>query len=436
MIRLRKGLDLPIPGAPAYTTQAVAPSASVGVLANDYPDLRLSVEVQVGAHVRVGQPLLSDARRPEIRIPSPAAGSVNKVRRDGRRLVAVEIEVGDEAYVEFPRMTLDGIRDQGRERVTQYLLDSGDWCALRERPFGRLATPGTAPAGIFVRAMDTNPLAVDPRCVVRERLDDLHFGLRALTELTDGPVYVCSRPGAIDSVSELDGIECVEFEGPHPAGLVGTHIHHLLPVSHTRSVWYVSYQDVLAMGNLFRLGRPDPFRTISIGGPAVADPRIIRTTIGASTESLVSAPPIPAPCRVISGSLLSGRVVAQPTAFLGRYHEQISVLPERLPDREKEHGVPRQRRWLRARDRWTAELNGARHPFFPLDAFDGIVPLSVPIGPLLRALAAGDARSAIALGALELEEEDLALCTYCCPAKIDYGPLLREVLDATAETQL
>ncbi len=176
-------------------------------------------------------------------------------------------------------------------------------------------------------------------------------------------------------------------------------------------------------------------RIVSVAGPGIADPRIVRTAIGASTEALVSGPAVHAPCRVISGSVLSGRVVARPTAFLGRYHEQISVLPERLPDRATEPSVSRSRRWRRRRDHWTAELHGAPRPFFPLDVFDRVVPLSIPIGPLLRALAAGDTRSAIALGALELEEEDLALCTYHCPAKIDYGPLLRDVLNTSVEAR-
>jgi len=433
MIRLRKGLDLPIRGAPDQKTRTSASSSTVAVLAQDYPGMRLSAKVRVGDAVRAGQAVLSDSSKPGICIPSPAAGSVTAIRRDGTRLLGVEIEVRGEAYVEFPRVGLGELQKWGRGAVTERLLEAGDRAALRERPFGRLAKPVTAPAAIFVRAMDSNPLAVDASPLLHERPEDLQFGLSALMRLTDGPVFVCSLPGAVDPASKVEGVEYVEFEGPHPAGLVGTHIHHLLPASQARAVWYTSYQDVLAIGQLLRLGRPDPLRVVSIAGPGIADPRIVRTTMGASTEALVSSSAIHAPCRVISGSVLSGRVVARPTAFLGRYHEQITVLPERPPASAAD--ASRSRPWRRRRDQWTAELHGTPRPFFPLDVFERVVPLSVPIGPLLRALAAGDASSAIALGALELEEEDLALCSYHCPAKIDYGPLLRDVLDASAEAR-
>jgi len=48
---------------------------------------------------------------------------------------------------------------------------------------------------------------------------------------------------------------------------------------------------------------------------------------------------------------------------------------------------------------------------------------------LLRALITGDVERSEALGCLELDEEDVALCTFVCPGKYEYGPLLRAMLD-------
>jgi Na+-transporting NADH:ubiquinone oxidoreductase subunit A len=227
----------------------------------------------------------------------------------------------------------------------------------------------------------------------------------------------------------------VRFEGPHPAGLVGTHIHHLCPVSAARRVWHIGYQDVIAIGALLGTGRNDPERVVALGGPHVLRPRLLRTRLGASTEDLVRGELLPGESRIVSGSALSGRRALHPAAFLGRYHEQVCALPV-LPA-----GSTRRRGWLvprpggarrvppwRRPTSWTAEMHGPRRAMLPLDLFDRVVPLHLPIGLLLRALAAGDVESAERYGALELEEEDLALCSYVCPSKLEYGSLLRRVL--------
>jgi Na+-transporting NADH:ubiquinone oxidoreductase subunit A len=438
-IRLRKGFDLPIPGAPVQAIETSPAARSVALLGDDFPDVRAAIQVSVGDRVRIGQSLFTNRRRPELCFPSPASGTVSAVHRgEARRFIGVEVQVEKTESVEFPRVGLSDLRSWSREKTTERLLEAGDWIALRARPFGRIATPGRPPAAIFVRAMDSNPLAVDAAVVLRERPDDLRVGLTALSRLTDGPLYLCSSPGATQAPPEVERLELVEFAGPHPAGLVGTHTHHLLPVSSDRRVWYVGYQDVLAIGHLFRTGRPDPLRVISLAGPAVRSPRLLRTTIGASTEALVRGELTIEHCRIISGSVLSGRIAARPGAFLGRYHEQLCAIPERVAQASGAWWIPSWKRlrrvpWWRAAPTWSNQLHGESSAFFPLDLFERAFPLRLPISPLLRALAAGDARAAVALGALELEEEDLALSSYLCPAKLEYGPLLRIVLDQLAE---
>jgi Na+-transporting NADH:ubiquinone oxidoreductase subunit A len=433
-IRLRKGLDLPISGAPTQVIEEAPVPRSVALLGDDFRNVRLAPRVEVGDRVGVGQALLIDRRNTSIQFPSPASGTVAAVHRgEARRLVAIEIEVGGTDSVEFPRVAFEDLCGWSREQATQRLLEAGEWIALRTRPFGTIATPGSMPAAIFVRAMDSNPLAVDSTLVLRERLDDLRGGLAALSRLTDGPLYLCSRPGAVEPPPDVERLELVEFAGPHPAGLVGTHVHHLLPVSQERSVFYVGYQDVLAIGHLFRMGRPDPRRIISLAGPAVRSPRLLRTTLGASTEDLVRGELSVEQCRIISGSVLSGRAATRPGAFLGRYHEQLCAIPERAPKASGAWWVPSWKRlrrvpWWRSAPAWSNELHGDSSGFLPLDLFERAFPLRLPLSPLLRALAAGDAQAAAALGALELEEEDLALSSYLCPASLEYGPLLRTVL--------
>ncbi len=443
-IVVRQGMDLPIPGAPSDTVEGAPPVGSVAILGDDFPDVRLDARVEEGDSVALGQALLVDARRPEVRFVASSAGRVSSVRRgEGRRLVAVVVEREGEACVEWSPLAADAVRDLGRERTVERLLAAGAWVALRQRPFGGIPDPGTVPDAIFVRAIETDPLAADPAPLMRSRAEDLARGLSALAHLTDGAVFLCTGAGASPGLPEHERVREVQFEGSHPAGLVGTHIHHLCPVSATRRVWYVGVQDVIAIGALLRTGRVEAERVVALAGPFVRRPRQLRTRLGSSTEDLVRGELVDGECRIVSGPVLSGRRALQPAAFLGRYHEQLCALPVAAPGSHRRSGwfVPRASRWLGARRRrarfvppwrprpaWTGEPHGVRRAMLPLDLFERVVPLRLPVGLLLRALSAGDLEAAERYGAAELEEEDLALCTFLCPSKLEYGTMLRRTL--------
>ena len=432
-IRLRRGLDLPIPGAPEPRIETAAPTRTAALLGDDHADLRLSLAVKPGDRVRLGDTLFTDRQHPEIRFTSPVCGRVAAIERaEMRRLAAVVVERDGDEGVHFPAVSATALKGLDRRAVTERLLASGDWVALRSRPFGRIADPAAPPAALFVRAMDTSPLAADAGSVLGEREEDLQLGLVALSRLGDGPLFLCTGPEPSLRLPDLDRLQRVVFEGPHPAGQVGTHLHHLFPGAEAPR-WYIGYQDAIAIGHLFRTGRVDAQRVVSLAGPQVQRPRLLRTHLGANTEELVRGELRPGECRVISGSPLSGRRAAAPGHFLGRYHEQVCVLAARDEPGASAWLVPgalgarRAPAWRR-RLSWGAGLHGRPGAMLPLDLFDRAVPMRLPVGMLLRALAAGDAEAARSFGALALEEEDLALCSFLCPGKLDYGALLRDVL--------
>ena len=263
--------------------------------------------------------------------------------------------------------------------------------------------------------------------------------LPELSTLTDGSVFLVSRPGVTLPGEDLPGIDSIEFEGPHPAGLPGTHIHFLDPVSENKTVWHIGYQDVIAVGHLFRTGQLDSSRVISLAGPGVEKPRLIRTVVGAAASDLTENQLVSGELRQVSGSILSGRALTDPNQYLGRYHIQLSVVRE---NREREFLS-----WQRPGfDRFSVKnvfasgffgLNqkysfttstGSRRAMVPIGMYEGVMPLDILPTFLLRALISNDTEQASALGALELDEEDLALCTFVCPGKYDYGPLLRKNL--------
>jgi Na+-transporting NADH:ubiquinone oxidoreductase subunit A len=434
-VRVRRGLDLPVPGAARGTVEAAPAIRSVAVLGADHPGLRLRALVAVGDAVELGQPLLEARRWPALRVTSPGSGRVQAIHQGERRAIdAVVIALGEGGEPRFDLPTSRALDALPRAALVELLCASGLWCALRTRPFGKIPDPEAEPRAIFVTALDSDPLAPPPELAVAEHEADFAHGLAALAKLTPGPVHLCRRRGSPIPAGGHPRVRVAEFEGPHPAGLPGTHIHHLARVGPGRSVWSLAYPDVIAMGKLLRTGRLWVERIVAVAGPGVGRPRLVRARVGASSEDLLRDAGVEGRCRIVSGPLLAGRTAAGRTAFLGRGHLQVSALREPEPGERapwwRVGRAGRARRLLPGLRSWAGPDGGeAPGPFFPLPDFARVVALDLPVVPLLRALLVGDTESARALGALELVEEDLALCSFLCPSRIDYGALLRRTLE-------
>lgn len=436
-----KGLDLPITGAPQQVVEEGPTVRRVALVGHDYHGLRPTLAVAEGDAVRLGQLLFEDKRRPGVRFTAPAGGKVVAVNRgEKRHLLSVAIEV--DAGVGEETFAVGRPADLTRDRVRDALVQSGLWTGLRQRPYSKVPLPQTAPHSIFVTAIDTNPLCADPAVVLAGREEAFAAGLAALAKLTDGSVFVCKAPGAAIPESAADGrVTVAEFAGPHPAGLAGTHIHFLDGAGMQKPVFWANYQDVAAMGDLFLTGRLNPARVVALGGPVATRPRLLRTRLGACLTDLVAGQVAAGvEARVVSGSLLSGHTAAPPVDFLGRWDLQVCVLRE---GREREllgwqspgaNKFSVKRVFLSAlspakRFAFDTNTHGSPRAMVPVGSFEAVMPLDVLPTFLLRALITGDAERAIELGALELDEEDLGLCTFVCPGKTEYGPLLRRSLD-------
>jgi len=437
MIRIRRGLDVPIAGAPEQLIHDGPRARTVGVLGPDFLGLKPGMSIQVGERVAKGQTLFTDRKAPGICYTAPLAGRIASINRGERRaLQSVVIDAEGDEEILFDRVEPGDLDRLTREQVADNLQRSGLWVAFRTRPFSKVPLPGSAPAAIFVTAIDSHPLSANPAVVLRDAHADFENGIRLLGRLTDGRVWVITRPDA--GIPSGTG-HAASFAGPHPAGLPGTHIHHLDPASETRTIWHVGYQDVVAIGRLFTTGRLHSERVVALGGPGVEKPRLIRTLLGASTEEITAGELRAGEQRIISGSVLGGRHARGALAFLGRYHVQLSVVPE---GREREFmgwlspGVRRHsvlRIYLSAllgarALPMTTNTNGSPRAIVPVGAYEKVMPLDILATPLLKSLVVGDTLTASGLGALELDEEDLALCSYVCPGKYEYGPILRDNL--------
>ena len=440
MIKITKGLNLPIAGMPSQQISSKTAVKRVALLGEEYIGMRPSMAVREGDRVQKGQLLFEDKRNPGVRFTAPASGTISAIHRGERRVLqSVVIDVDGDDAVHFPRYELADLAALTREAVQQQLVESGMWTAFRTRPFSKIPAPGSVPAAIFVTAIDTNPLAADPQPIILAQREAFDAGLTLLTRLTDGKVHVCQASGGKLGGHPVGQVTFNQFAGPHPAGLVGTHIHFLEPVSLKKQVWHLNYQDVIAVGKLFLEGELSSERIVALGGPQVKEPRLLKTCSGASLDELLADELLDDENRVISGSVLSGTHAQGPHAFLGRFHLQLSVVKE---GREKElfgWVMPGKDKFSITRTtlghfmkrklfNFSTDTNGGERAMVPIGNYERVMPLDILPTMLLRDLLAGDTDSAQALGCLELDEEDLALCTYVCPGKYEYGPALRSVL--------
>lgn len=441
----RRGLDLALAGAPAPGVSKARSSPQVALIAADYPGIKPVIAVQAGDRVLRGQKLLEDRRIPGVAFTAPAAGVVSAIHRGDRRaLISVVIDVDAD---DRPGLHVDFAAYRGRRAASldvgaarALMQESGLWVALRRRPFNRIPAADATAEAIFVTAADSHPHAVPPALVIAPLIEDLHEGLICLTKLGAGPVYLCI--GAEDPISAPPGVRVERFRGPHPSGSVSWHIHRVHPVSLERHVWHIGYQDVIALGHLVRTGQLAVERVISLAGPSVREPRLLRTRLGASIEALTQGELESGANRVLSGSVLAGRKMDNAaSAFLGRYHLQVAALPEAVPQ-------PRLLPWLRpgsglfsATRAFASALRrqprfamntstwGAPRPMVPAVDYRRVMPFDIEPVLLLRALLAQDDEQIERLGAAELDEEDLALATVICPSKTDYCALLRGALE-------
>lgn len=440
MIKIKKGLDLPIAGAPAQVTEDGPSVRHAALLGEEYIGMRPSMLVQEGESVKKGQALFEDKKNPGVIFTSPACGVVKAINRGERRVLqSVVIEIQGDEQLTFDSYDRRDLPSLTREQAEKNLVASGLWTALRTRPFSHTPKLGSVPAAIFVTAMDTNPLAADPLVIIRQEQASFDDGLQVLSRLTEGKVHVCHGTDDFAKVTDNNRVSYTQFTGPHPAGLAGTHIHFLEPVSATKTVWSLNYQDVIAIGKLFTTGFLYTDRVVALGGPQVENPRLLKTRLGADLYELTEGQLKAGENRIISGSVLWGVASDDAHHYLGRFTNQVSVLEE---GREKElFGwiMPGTDKYTVTRTTlghffkkklfsFTTSMNGGERSMVPIGSYERVMPLDIMATHFLRDLLAGDTDSAQALGALELDEEDLGLCTYVCQSKYEYGPVLRDVL--------
>ncbi len=441
MIKIKRGLDLPISGKPEQHIHEGENISSVAVLGADFSGMKPTMKVREGDTVKKGQVLFEDKKNPSVQYTAPAAGTIVAINRGAKRVFeSLVINVESSEEVTFKSFDFAALPKLSGDEIIKQLLESGEWTAIRQRPYDKVPSPNTRPASIFITAIDTRPLAADPQIIINEHAQAFVDGVNVLSRLTDGKTFVCKAENAELPSINNNHVLVESFQGKHPAGLVGTHIHYLDPVSADKTVWHIGYQDVIAIGYLFTTGKIYTDRVVALSGPQVKNPRLVKTQRGASLVQLTDNQVKRSDTgnRLISGSVLDGYYGHDTEQYLGRYANQVSVLTEGTERQlfgylslgTNKHSV--MSIYLSSLFKklmpMTTTTNGSERAMLPLGMFEQVMPLDILPTQLLRAIVVGDLDTAVNLGALELAEEDLALCTYACPGKYEYGPLLRDAL--------
>ena len=438
---LKKGLDLPITGGPEQKITDGNSVNSVAVLGTDYVGLKPKMLVAEGDKVKLGQALFFDKKNPGVSFTAPGAGVVTAINRgDKRALLSVVIELEGNQQEKFASYSAEALAALSADQVRENLVNSGLWTAFVTRPYGKVPAVDAKPSSIFVTAIDTRPLAADPTVIIQERAEDFANGLTVISKLTEGKTYLCKATGA--AIENSSAAQTAEFSGPHPAGLPSTHIHFIDPVNINKFVWHIDYQAVMAIGALFTTGQLNVERVVSLAGPTVKNPRLVRTRLGANLTDLVAGELQDGESRVISGSVLYGHTAAAALDFLGAYDLQVSALKEGrdreffgwiVPGRDKYSAL---NVYVSSRDRknnrlfpLTTDKNGSNRAIVPVGVYETVMPMDILPTPLLKAIVVGETDVAQQLGCLELNEEDVALFTFVDPGKHDFAPVLRANLD-------
>ena len=432
MIKISKGLDLPISGKPAITISDEPKISSVSLLANDFVGMKPTMLVKENDEVKVGEKLFEDKKNPGIFFTAPAGGLIKSINRgDKRKFLSIEIEISqNEEFIDF---------DMGssQDEIKNTLINSGLWNVFRTRPFNRTPNISSSPEALFINCCDTNPLSVDPYEIINIDKDSFDKGLETIKQLFDCDIHLTYQNNNFDNT--LSGINYHQFTGPHPAGLVGTHISKIHPVNLNSKVWTANFQDIISIGYLKKNKKIKTTKIISLGGPAVFEPSLIKVRHGSNLDE-ITAGKIEDNSRVISGSVLHGHESEGVMKYLGYYDSQVSVIPDEVNEIFLNWLMPgsslhsklnvfissfiKPKKYI-----FNTSIGGGNRAIVPISSYEEVVPMDILVTQLLKSLVVSDIEMAIDLGMLELVPEDLSLCSYVCPSKYDYSSILMDNLN-------
>ena len=432
-IKLCKGLDIKLVGKAEARLENAPMAKSYAVSPLDYENITPKLLVKVGDKVEAGSALFFDKNNPRILFTSPVSGVVSAINRgEKRKLLNIAIE--PDATQVYKQLTVVDVAKAERSAIVEMLLESGLWTRIVERPYGIIANPDATPKAIFVSAFDSAPLAPDYNFILKEEKAAIEAGMAVLARLTEGKVHLSARKGDEGFMAEVKGVEYHTFSGKHPVGNVGVQIHHIDRIAKGDIVWTVNIQDVAMIGRMVTTGKLDMSKTIAVAGSEVEKPCYKRVIAGAAVESIVGK--VKDGVRIISGDVLTGVATAK-DGYLAANANMVTLIPEGDKYEFMGWAMPRFHRfsvsgsyfsWLFPKKSYNLDTNtnGEERPFVVTGLYEKYLPMDVYVSYLLKACLTKDLDKMENLGLYEVLPEDLALCEFVDPSKINMQQILRD----------
>jgi len=442
-ISIRKGLNIRLIGEATKEIREVPVSGIFGVSPLDFHGLTPKMAVKEGDTVLVGDVLFFDKKKEAIKFVSPVSGSVKQIVRGEKRKI-INILIDSDGKQEAKKFSIKPIKEQTADDVKNLLLESGFWSSMKQRPIDIIADPSNKAKGIFVSSFDSAPLAPDYEFVLKNEMEALQIGFDALSVMMEGKVHLSSKPNS--SFSKIQGVIHHSFDGVHPAGNVGTQIHHIDPINKGEFVWSINIQEVAEIGKFLTSGYINSSRKMALTGSEVTTRTYLNATRGSKMESLVKNSVEATNVRYISGNVLTGDR-KELTEYIGHYHNQITVIPE-----GNEYKFFLTSGWLGAgfdkfsnsrlfptfllskskKFRLDTNTNGEERAFVVSGELERVFPFDILPVQLTKAAITNDIDGMENLGIYEVAPEDFALCEYVCTTKINIQEKIRQGLDLIA----
>ena len=431
---LLKGHDIRLKGSPKKDIVDIPLSSHIAIHPSQYKGMKPKLLVKKGDSVKVGSPIFYDKTKESVKVVSTASGTVEDIVLGKRRIiekVVIKVE-GDESET----LSIDKSED-----FKDFLLNSGLWSYLRQRPFSKVPDPDVRPRAIFLSLHQTSPFSVDLEYLLKDSKKEIVDGLKLLSTLTDGNVFLTLKKGS-DFLNDLDldsNVNVNYFSGPHPSGNIGVHIHHLQPIANRDDlVYYLSLQDMISMVKTYNSGKYHFNKIVSCGGTGLDRPSyykirrgtLIRDIVGDIDSTIY---------RIISGDVLSGKATSLDDS-LNSFDEILSVIPE-IKEREfVGWALPGLKKYslsntfvssalgLQSSNLETG-LNGSIRAIIPFGRWEKVLPMDIYPDFLVKSILAKDIDQMEKLGIYECDPEDFALCAFSCQSKIEVSSIIQSGLD-------
>ncbi|MEO0528354.1 MAG: Na(+)-translocating NADH-quinone reductase subunit A [Bacteroidota bacterium] len=439
-IRIKKGLNINLVGAAEHTTSKAVLSNVYAINLQDFHGITPKMLVKQGAEIKAGEALFYNKAKEDMLFVSPVSGELIEIERGARRKILTLKILADKSQEHVTHATLNA-ESASASDIKALLLKSGCWPFIRQRPYDIIANPETTPKSIFISGYVTAPLAADLDYVLKGKETELQAAIWALGKLTPGKVHVSVGKSSNSPLTGLKGIELHHISGPHPAGLVGTQINKIDPINKGETVWTVSPQDLIIMGELLLTGKFNPERTIALAGSSVKSPKYYTTKIGTEIATFLYGSGVNGEnFRVINGDVLTG-ALSSPDGYLGFYNNTVTAIPEGDDyeffgwNKPVFNKVSSTRAltfsWLQPKKKYdlTTNTNGEHRAFVVTGRYEEVFPLDIYPMQLLKACMVKDLDEMEQLGLYEVAPEDFSLTEFICISKQPHQQIIREGLD-------